>query len=218
MNDAIRRIIDSDEPVLLLIAGPNGASKSTFSEKRLKPIGLPCIDPDAVAQELLGRHAQNREEAIEATVEATRLAREHISEGMSVALETVFSDTKGHKFALLDEARAAGYKTILVFIGVDSPEICIARVQDRVDHGGHDVPDDVIRDRFPRCFENLRKGISKVDFAILIDNSGCYGPEAAPDGSRHYVFSTVENGNITEIKTPIPDWFESFRIADAAFE
>ena len=52
MNASIRRIIAGDEPVFLLIAGPNGASKSTYSEKRLKPLGLPCIDPDAVAEEL----------------------------------------------------------------------------------------------------------------------------------------------------------------------
>ena len=64
MNDAVRRSIAGDKPVFLLIAGPNGASKSTFSEKRLKPLGLPCIDPDAVAKELFGRYVKNRDEAI----------------------------------------------------------------------------------------------------------------------------------------------------------
>ncbi len=214
MNDAIRRIIAGDDPVFLLIAGPNGASKTTFTEKRLKPIGLPCIDPDAVAQELLRRHAQTRGEAIQATIEATRRVREHLLEARSVALETVFSDTQGHKLDLLDEARDAGFKTVLVFIGVDSPEICIARVLDRVELGGHDVPDDVIRDRFPRCFENLRNALPKVDLAILIDNSGCYGPEAPVDGSRHYIFGVVETGGVTEIKESVPNWFERFQIAD----
>lgn len=214
MNDAIRRIIAGDDPVFLLIAGPNGSSKTTFSQKRLVPLGLPCIDPDAVAQELFGRHPTSREEAIDATVEATRRVRERIAGAESVALETVFSDTNGRKLELLDEARTAGFRTVLLFIGVDSPEICIARVMDRVEQGGHDVPDSVIRDRFPRCFDNLRKGLSKVDLAILVDNSGCYGPKEPIDGSRHYVFGVIDVGRTKKIKEPVPNWFESFRIGD----
>jgi predicted ABC-type ATPase len=42
---------------------------------------------------------------------------------------------------------------VLIFIGVDFPEICIARVLDRVEQGGRDVADEVIRDRFARGFE-----------------------------------------------------------------
>ena len=215
MNDAVRQIIAGDKPVFLLIAGPNGASKSTFSEKRLKPLGLPCIDPDAVAKELLGRYVENREEAMQATVEASLRARRHFLEGKSIALESVFSDRKGYKLGLLEEARREGFKTVLVFIGVDSPDICIARVQDRVNHGGHDVPDDVIRDRFPRCFANLRMALSRVDIAMFVDNSGCYGPETPVDASRHYVFGIVEAGVGSEIMKPVPIWFTRFGVADA---
>ena len=214
MTDAVRRSIAGDKPVFLLIAGPNGASKSTFSEKRLKPLGLTCIDPDAVAKELFGRFVQNRDEAVQATVEASLRARKHLLEGRSIALESVFSDSKGYKLGLLEEARRAGFKTVLVFIGVDSPEICIARVQDRVNRGGHDVPDNVIRDRFPRCFANLRKALARIDMALLIDNSGCYGPEIQVDGSRHYMFGLVEASLHAEIMEPVPNWFTRFGIAD----
>src|SRR2546426_391518 len=140
MIDAIGRIIAGDAPVFLLIAGPNGASKSTFSEKRLKPLSFPYIDPDAVAMETYGRHPANASEALAATQEATKRVQQYLREKRSVALESVFSDTQGYKLGLLREAKTAGFRTVLVFIGVDSPEVCVARVMDRVILGGHDVP------------------------------------------------------------------------------
>lgn len=216
MIDAIERIIGGDAPVFLLIAGPNGSSKSTFTEKRLKQIPFPCIDPDAIGRELFGRHPATKEEAIQATQEATRRVHEHFQEHRSVGLETVFSDTKGHKLGLLEEARAAGFRTVIIFIGVDSPEICIARVMDRVEHGGHDVPDHIISDRFPRCFENLKAALKIVDLAILIDNSGCHGPKgSAIDGRRHYIFGVIERGGLVELHNPVPNWFMEFKIGDA---
>lgn len=216
MIDAIGRIIGGDAPVFLLIAGPNGSSKSTFTEKRLKQIPFPCIDPDAIALELFGRHLATKEEAIRATQVATERVREHFGEGRSVGLETVFSDTKGHKLRLIEEARTAGFRTVIIFIGVDSPDICIARVMDRVENGGHDVPDDIIKDRFPRCFENLKAALKVVDLVILIDNSGCYGPKDSPiDGSRHYIFGIIERGATVELHNPVPRWFVEFKIDEA---
>jgi predicted ABC-type ATPase len=214
VTDAIPRILgEGDEPVFLLVAGPNGASKSTFSEKRLKKIGFPYVNPDALAFEVLGRHPQSPEESRTASSGATERVRDHFRSKSSIALETVFSDRRGQKIDLVREARSAGFRTGLIFIGVDSPEICIARVMDRVDHGGHDVPDELIRDRFPRCFGNLAAALPMVDLCLLIDNSGCYGPEGTTiDGSRHYQFAVIEPGVSAEIEVIVPRWYTDFRI------
>lgn len=214
MNHAINEVISGYVPVFVLIAGPNGASKSTYSEKELKPLGLNCIDPDKVAIEILGRHAKTRKEAIEATKEATDRVHKCFREASPVALESVFSDRKGHKLELLEEARRYKFRTVLIFIGVDSPEICISRVMDRVGQGGHNVPDEMIRTRFPRCFANLKKALATVDLALLLDNSGSYVSQE-PDGARHNQFCIVRSGRIVEIKDPIPNWFSDFQIADA---
>jgi predicted ABC-type ATPase len=216
MIDAVRRIIAGNKPVFLLVAGPNGAGKSTFREKRLEPLGFPCIDPDAVGLEIFGRHPATMDEALHATEAATQRVREHFQNGRSIALETVFSDVKGHKLALLAEAQAAGFRTILIYVGVDDPQISIARVMDRVELGGHDVPDEMIEARFPRCFENLRHALEIVDLTLLIDNSGAYGPkEEAQIGMRHYMFGVIERGGDNEILDPTPDWYTRYKIADA---
>jgi predicted ABC-type ATPase len=169
MIEAIRRITAGDAPVFLLIAGPNGASKSTFTEKWLKPLGFPGVDPDAIGRELFGRHAASAAEALWASMEAASRIRRHFLERTSVSLETVFSDTKGYKFELIAEARAVGFRTILIFIGVDSPEICIARVMDRVDQGGHDVDDEVSHhancQRACRSSDNLNDSLCESTLA-----------------------------------------------------
>lgn len=219
MIDAVGRIVAGRAPVFLLVAGPNGASKSTFSARRLEPLGFPCIDPDAVGLQLFGRHTRDLTEALAATQEATKRVRESFKNQNSIALETVFSDTKGYKLALLEEARAAGFRTILVFIGVDSPDLCIARVMDRVDQGGHDVPDQTIVDRFPRCFENLKRALPLVDLTILIDNTGSYEPSGpAAAGLRHHVFGSIECGKAVELVSPLPYWFTHYGIGDAIRE
>jgi predicted ABC-type ATPase len=217
MIDAVRRVIAGNKPVFLLLAGPNGAGKSTFRQKRLEPLAFPCIDPDAVALELFGRHPSTTAEALKATEKATQRVREHLRNGRSIALETVFSDVKGHKLALLAEARAAGFRTVLIYIGVDHPQISIARVMDRVELGGHDVPDELIEARFPRCFDNLKLALGMVDLTLLVDNSGAYGPKGELDeGLRHYEFGVVERAGDMEISDPVPDWYVRFQIADAA--
>ena len=216
MTDAIQEIIDGDAPVFLLIAGPNGASKSTFTGKRLSPIGFPVIDPDAVGWELYGRFSKDSHEALAASLEAERRVRKALQERRSIALESVFSDTQGYKLALLREAREAGFRPVLVFIGVDSPEICIARVMDRVAHGGHDVPDQTIRRRFPRCFDNLKKSLRLVDLVLLLDNSGCYGSGGAqPDGQRHYQFGVIQCGKSVQLQASLPAWYKEFSVAAA---
>jgi predicted ABC-type ATPase len=71
---------------------------------------------------------------------------------------------------------ASHYVVLLVFIGMDTGELAIARVVERVDAGGHDVPDDKILSRFPRTLQNLTQVLEFVDHAFLFDNSSAKEP------------------------------------------
>lgn len=205
MLESIRDVITGDAPVFLLVAGPNGSGKSTFRAKRLDKLGFPCIDPDQVGFEMFGRHPASPREAIQATQEASLRVAHAFVERTSVGLETVFSDSEGHKLGLLSQAQSAGYRTVLIFIGVDSPEISIARVQTRKEDGGHDVPDSAILSRFPRCFENLKAAIPIVDLVILVDNS---------NELRHDVFGEI---HAEEFRLrpghECPHWYHAYGIS-----
>jgi len=56
--------------------------------------------------------------------------------------------------------QAKGYFVLLVFVGLESADLSRGRVMQRVEAGGHDVPDGKIDSRFPRTFANLRQAIT----------------------------------------------------------
>lgn len=155
---------------IIIIAGPNGAGKTTFAEEFLPheancPIfvnadliaaGLAPFDPDRVA------------------VRAGRLMLQeifrHVRQRESFAFETTLS---GRMYAShIPVWQEKGYKVELFFLRLDSPELAIARVRQRVKEGGHNVPEGTIRRRFIsglRNFEEIYKPM--VDEWALYDNS-----------------------------------------------
>jgi predicted ABC-type ATPase len=159
---------------LVVVAGPNGAGKSTFVETFLKPTGILVVNPDEVAKGLSPDFPEDV--AYEAARVADTWRRDLAARGLSFCMETVFSDPHGAKLGFLKECRANGYAVILVFIGLESAELSLGRVIQRVEGGGHDVPDAKIETRFPRTFDNLRRALTFVDEALLFDNSSSDQP------------------------------------------
>jgi predicted ABC-type ATPase len=186
-------------PVLVAVAGPNGAGKTTFVETFLHPLGLPVVNPDAIARALFPDSPE--EAAYEAARAADAVRADLLDRGVSFCMETVFSDPKGAKLAFLEEARDHGYVVILIFIGLESSELSAARVMQRVESGGHDVPDEKISSRFPRVLENLRKAVAFVDHAFLFDNSSADEP--------YRFVAELRTGRIVRRGTMRPRWWLS---------
>lgn len=164
----------AEERLLLVVAGPNGAGKSTFVETFLKPTGILIVNPDEVAKGL----SPDSPEAVayEAVSVADAWRRDLAARGVSFCMETVFSDPQGAKLEFLKECQSNGYTVVLIFIGLESADLSLGRVMERVEAGGHDVPDEKIQSRFPRTFANLRQALTFVDEALLFDNSSADQP------------------------------------------
>jgi predicted ABC-type ATPase len=169
-----RRRTGAEERLLIVVAGPNGAGKSTFVETFLKPTGILIVNPDEVAKGLSPDSPEDV--AYEAARVADTWRRDLATRGVSFCMETVFSDPQGAKLDFLKECQSSGYTVILVFIGLDSAVLSLGRVIQRVERGGHDVPDEKIEARFPRTFDNLRQAMTFVDEALLFDNSSSDQP------------------------------------------
>ncbi len=153
-SDATRRTmrqrVRTEVRLVVVVAGPNGAGKSTFVETFLEPTGILVVNPDDVARGL----SPDTPEAL--AYEAARVAdawrRDLVARGVSFCMETVFSDPHGAKLDFLRECRSQGYTVVLIFIGLESADLSRGRIMERVEAGGHDVPDEKIDSRFPRTF------------------------------------------------------------------
>lgn len=92
-----------------------------------------------------------------------------VSQDISFSFETVMSHDA--KISFLEFVKERGYTTYLYFIATESPDINIARVENRVAKGGHDVEVKKIKQRYYRSLDLLVNALKTADRAFLIDNS-----------------------------------------------
>lgn len=171
---------------LWIVGGPNGAGKTTLADYWLAP-RIPVVSPDAIAT---ARNVSPIQAGRAALLEQERL----LKEGKSFALDTTFSGNR--ELALMKRASQAGYKVNLIFICVDAPGVCLSRILERVQIGGHDVPDEDALRRYGRSLSNLTSAFDLADRILVLDNSG---------ERRRLVFS-YEQGRVKHMSPNLPDW------------
>jgi len=157
---------------LWVLAGGNGAGKSTFHRLFLEPRGLAMVNADELARAL--RPGAPEEASYDAAADAELLRERLLESGASFCFETVFSHPS--KIDFIARARALGYRVIIAFFRLDDASLNLARISQRVAAGGHDVPKEKVRSRLPRAFANFRDALPLVDEALVIDNSSADDP------------------------------------------
>ena len=186
-------------PLLVVFAGPNGAGKSTFRRIFYGDSTVPFINADMIA-------AEEKVGAYEAAAMAERLRQDLFIARQSFMFETVLSDPIGAKVAFLTTARSHGYRVVVNFIGLESDEYSFARVFQRVGEGGHDVPAEKIRERFPRVLENLARVLGKVDALSIYDNTS--------ETSPYRMIARIEGELLLELSHSIPQWLTFLDLPD----
>ena len=160
-----------EDKKIIIIAGPNGAGKTTFAGEFL-PHEAACpvfVNADLIAAGLAPFGPER------AAWKAGRLMLSEIHanahKGISFAFETTLS---GRVYArLIPEWQNMGYCVKLFFLQLNSPELAIARVRQRVKAGGHHIPEQVIRRRFEAGLHNLNSVYKPlVDEWAVYDNTG----------------------------------------------
>ncbi len=178
-------------PIIVAIAGPNGAGKSTFFHAFLASAGLHFINADDLAREL-------ELDASDAAQLANRLRQSLVEQRESFIFETVLSDPVGEKVDFLRQAATQGYAVVMVFIGIDDPEVSEQRVAMRVLQGGHDVPTEKLSTRFPRTMKNLGRAIQRLPHVLVFDNSDL--------GNPFRKLAEFRDGKAVSMSEPCPAW------------
>jgi len=180
---------------MIILAGPNGAGKSTFYDIVLRPrIKALFINADLIQREELGDPSMAA--AYRAAAIAQSRRRQALERRISFISESTFSHPS--KLDLIRDARAAGFRVVVYHINVRRPELSVSRVAQRVDEGGHDVPEDKIRERFERNQPLIREAVLLADHAFVYDNSGLNAP-----AQRVIAF---REGRVIEASVDLPAW------------
>ncbi len=155
---------------LYIIAGCNGAGKTTASYTMFPDILECCefVNADEIAKGLSPFNPSS------VAIEAGRLMLKRIDEllkaGVDFSVETTLS-TRSY-INLIQQAQDHAYTVNLIYFWLNSPELAIERVKQRVANGGHDVPASVIRRRYRSGLVNFfHIYMPCVDYWMLADNS-----------------------------------------------
>ncbi len=188
--------MSAERPLLLVFCGPNGAGKSTLRRLTLADLPeIPFINADDIGLELFGpEEALSR--AYEAAERAEALRQACLVEGGNFSFETVMSHES--KVDFIRQAQAAGYEVFVHFVGLASAEHSRARVIQRVNSGGHDVPDEKITARFPRVIQNLGRLLDLPDELVILDNTS--------DADPFRRIARLEKGRLTHLAAEVPAW------------
>jgi predicted ABC-type ATPase len=197
----------SRRPCIYVLAGTNGAGKSSIGGAMILRQGAEYFNPDEATKRILAANpAVTPEEANSAAWhEGKRLLERAIKEKLNFAFETTLG---GHTIvALLEKASSVGIEVRIWYVGLNAPELHIARVRSRVAKGGHDIPETKIRERYSQSRLNLIRLLPKLTEVLVYDNSADADPHTgmAPEPTLilHLVQGKVENSCDPAL---VPDW------------
>ena len=134
--------MSEQKPLLVVIAGPMGAGKTTLYSAHLKE-AFPALVPPISHQ----REAALREQR-------------------SFAVEDLVVDTE-----LLESARNAGYATKVIFISTEDPNLNVGRILIRMSHGGQSVPLKAVPESYEESMKSLPQARKHADDLLVYDNT-----------------------------------------------
>ena len=158
-------------PCIYVLAGTNGAGKSSLGGAMFLETGAEYFNPDEAALRFRAVDPGMTQEEANSTAwrQGKRLLERAISDRLDFAFETTLG---GHTIAaLLHRALSEKIEVRIWYVGLASPELHIARVRSRVAAGGHDIPEARIRERYENSRLNLVDLMPKLTELRVFDNS-----------------------------------------------
>jgi predicted ABC-type ATPase len=165
-------------PRLYVLAGVNGAGKSSIGGAMIRASGADYFNPDEAARKLMAANPGLDQVKANATAwhEGRRLLERAIKERKDFAFETTLGGSTMPR--LLADAAAQGFEVRILYVGLASPDLHLDRVRNRVQAGGHDIPESSIRRRWRHSRLNLIELLPHLTELRVYDNSADADPKA----------------------------------------
>jgi predicted ABC-type ATPase len=195
------------KPCIYVLAGTNGAGKSSISGSMFLQQGVEYFNPDDAANRILSTNPgiSQTEANSAAWHEGKRLLERAIREKLDFAFETTLG---GRTItALLESALYYGIEVRVSYVGLSSAELHIQRVQSRVEHGGHAIPEQTIRERYTQSRLNVIKLLPKLAELRVYDNSEDADPKTGKVPNPKLILHWL-HGNISSAcdLAQVPQW------------
>jgi len=159
-----------DQAIIFVLAGVNGAGKSSIGGAYLRANQRDYFNPDHAAQRIRKMEGASINEA---NAQAWQEGKLRLESAIETRRSYAFESTLGGNTIprLLREAAEAGLKVVVWFVGLSTPEQHIARVRARVASGGHDIPEEMIRQRWDSSRRNVIALMPFLADLWVFDNS-----------------------------------------------
>ncbi|WP_173912945.1 zeta toxin family protein [Acinetobacter sp. Marseille-Q1618] len=193
---------EDDSKIAIIVAGGNGSGKTKLISEQIIPrfesfnLNINFINADIWQKEHFGEFTNDPSHALQAAQWAEEERQRNLDQGISFIAETVFSHPS--KIELIKEAKDKGFFVALNHIHLDTPEIALSRIEQRVELGGHGVSEEKVRQRYQRVIPLIAEASQYADETIVFDNSVMNQP--------HSAVMKLEYGKISEIYRALPRW------------
>ncbi len=156
---------------ITVLAGVNGAGKSSIAGELIRARGGEYFNPDEVTRALM--KVAPSMSLVEANGLAWAEGRKRLSEAIRQRQDYTFETTLGGSTIpkVLAEAIDQDLEVAIFYVGLASVELHIERVRSRVRSGGHHIPEGKIRERYTSSMQNLVKLARKLSMLRVFDNS-----------------------------------------------
>lgn len=190
-----------------MLAGVNGAGKSSIGGAMFRAAGADYYNPDEAAKDLMAANPGLDQRAANATAwqQGKRLLQRAIAERLDFAFETTLGGSTMPR--LLAEAASRGFEVRVFYVGLASADLHIKRVRQRVREGGHHIPESTIRRRWRHSRQNLVQLLPALSELRVYDNSA-EGDPAAGRVPGPVLVLHMQRGNIVGPPdlSKTPDW------------
>lgn len=199
---------------IYVLAGTNGAGKTSIGGAMLSECGAEFFNPDDAARRISSANPgiSQTEANSAAWYEGKRLLERAVTEKLDYAFET----TLGGKTitSLLQRALAEGIEVRIWYVGLEGAELHIERVRARVAQGGHDIPEARIRERYTQSRLHLIELLPKLTELMLYDNTEEADPRTGAVPRPKLILRFVRGRTVEACDLiRVPEWAKSIVVA-----